>query len=84
MGILCLPYRNLTEILCILYAKYTHIGETMNSIKSQQNSQKQDIVYSTVPYIQKLLMSKKISMKEKLSVLEDVNIDIAAYLMSIG
>lgn len=41
-------------------------------------------VLNNLPYFQKLFKSDKISTKEKLSVLEDVNIDIAAFLMSIG
>lgn len=34
--------------------------------------------------VHQLLKSKKISTKEKLDVLKDVNIDVGIYLMSIG
>lgn len=41
-------------------------------------------VIKNIPYIQKLIRSDKITIKEKLSVLQDLNIDIAAFLLSIG
>lgn len=67
-----------------MYFIHTNRRRAMNNLKNQESSQRQDIVYSKVPNIQKLLISKKIGIKEKFSVLEDINFDIAAYLMSIG
>lgn len=41
-------------------------------------------VIKNLPYLKMLLKSEKISTSEKLKVLEDVNIDLAVYLLSIG
>lgn len=43
-----------------------------------------EIVINNLPYFIKLMNSTKITAAEKLSVLEDVNIDLAVYLESIG
>ena len=48
------------------------------------NKEEKEIVEKRLPYIHKLLQSTKITNSEKLSVLEDVNIDVAAFLESIG
>lgn len=42
------------------------------------------IISKNLPYIRKLLETTKIDKQEKLRVLEDINIDVASYLLSIG
>jgi len=43
-----------------------------------------EIITRSLPYVKKLMKSAKLTKSEKLSVLEDLNIDVAAYLESVG
>jgi len=56
----------------------------MISMQAMTKEEEFEVVIRNLPYVQKLLRSTKIDIKEKLSVLEDVNIDLIVYLQSIG
>lgn len=47
-------------------------------------TEEQERVIQNLPLLRKLLDTKKIEMKEKIRVIEDINVDIKAYLLSIG
>lgn len=53
-----------------------------NSVLTKEKES--EIVIKNLPYFVKLMNSTKITAAEKLSVLEDVNIDLAVFLESIG
>jgi hypothetical protein len=56
----------------------------MSGLRKAIQVQEAEIIQTRIPYIQRLIKSEKICMSEKIAILEDVNIDIAAYLLSIG